>query len=176
MTEQPRNISEPTISCPNCNSSIKLNESLAAPLIAATQEDYDGRLVQSNAAIAAKEDVLKRERADIDAAKQAIDNDVAEKLQIQRGRIEAEEVRKAKLLVSADLQERDKKLAALEATLQARDEKLAEAQQQQAEFLKQQRALDDERREISLTVEKRVNEGLDLVRAKAKTEVRTACG
>jgi len=170
MTEQPRTFNEPTINCPSCKTSIKLNESLAAPLIAATREDYERRLAQSNSAIAAKEDELKRQRAEVDAAKQAIENDVAEKLKIERGRIEADEARKAKLLVSVDLQERDKKLAELEATLQARDEKLAEAQQQQAEFLRQQRALDDERREIALTIEKRVQEGLDSVRAKAKTE------
>ncbi|TIT78328.1 MAG: DUF2130 domain-containing protein, partial [Mesorhizobium sp.] len=38
MTVQPRTLNEPTISCPSCKTDIKLNESLAAPLIAATRE------------------------------------------------------------------------------------------------------------------------------------------
>lgn len=170
MTEQPRIFNEPTISCPSCKTNIKLNESLAAPLIAATKEDYERRLTQANAAMTAKEQDLKRQRAEVDAAMANIDGKVAEKLTAERARIEADEARKAKQLVSADLQERDRKLADLEATLQARNEKLALAQQQQAEFLKQQRALDDEKRELDLTVEKKVQEGLALVRAKAKAE------
>ncbi|RVD09880.1 DUF2130 domain-containing protein, partial [Mesorhizobium sp. M7A.F.Ca.ET.027.02.1.1] len=74
------------------------------------------------------------------------------------------------LLLSVDLEDRDKKLAEIEATLKARDEKLAEAQQQQAEFLKQQRALDDEKREMALTIERKIQEGLDAVRIKARSE------
>lgn len=89
---------------------------------------------------------------------------------LERSAIAAEEARKAKLLLSTDLADKDNKLAEMEATLKARDEKLAEAQQQQAEFLKQQRALDDEKREMALTIEKRIQEGLHAVRVKAKSE------
>ncbi|TIM60650.1 MAG: DUF2130 domain-containing protein, partial [Mesorhizobium sp.] len=87
-----------------------------------------------------------------------------------RAAIAVEEARKAKLLLSVDLEDKDKKLAELEATLKARDEKLTEAQQQQAEFLKKQRALDDEKREMALTIERKIQEGLDAVRVKARSE------
>ncbi|MER9469782.1 DUF2130 domain-containing protein [Mesorhizobium sp. M0482] len=170
MTVQPRILNEPTISCPSCKTEIKLNESLAAPLIAATREDYERRLEQSNASMAAREEELKRERAAIDAAKEDIGNQVAEQIKLERAAIAVEEARKAKLLLSVDLEDRDNKLAELEATLKARDEKLAEAQQQQAEFLKQQRALDDEKREMALTIERKIQEGLDAVRVKARSE------
>jgi hypothetical protein len=170
MTEQPRTFSEPTISCPSCKTNIKLNETLAAPLIAATREDYERRLAQSKAAIAAKEEDIGRQRAQVEAARQNLEAEVAEKLKAGRVLIEADEARKARVLVSADLQERDTRLSELEATLKARDEKLAEAQKQQAEFLKQQRLLEDERREMALTVEKKVQEGLDVARTKARAE------
>lgn len=140
MTVQPRILNEPTISCPTCKADIKLNESLAAPLIAATREDYERRLAQSNASIAAREEELQRKQVAIDAAQSDIDNQVAAKIKLERVTIAAEEARKAKLLLSVDLEDRDRKLAEIEATLKARDEKLAEAQLQQAEFLKQQRA------------------------------------
>lgn len=171
MTVQPRILNEPTISCPSCKTEIKLNESLAAPLIAATREDYERRLAQSNASMAAREEELKREQAAIDAAKDDIGNQVAEQIKLERAAIAVEEARKAKLLLSVDLENRDNKLAELEATLKARDEKLAEAQQQQAEFLKQQRALADEKREMALTIERKIQEGLDAVRIKARMEV-----
>ncbi len=57
-----------------------------------------------------------------------------------------------------------------QARRQAFDAKLAEAQQAQAELIKKQRELDDAKRELELTVEKRVQEGLGDVRAKAKRE------
>ena len=37
-------MNEPTIICPNCKTEIKLNESLAAPLIEATKRDYEQRI------------------------------------------------------------------------------------------------------------------------------------
>ena len=63
-----------------------------------------------------------------------------------------------------------RELAELQEVLKVRDAKLAEAQQAQAELIKKQRELDDAKRELELTVEKRVQEGLGDVREKAKRE------
>lgn len=174
VPQEGKPLNEPTISCPNCKTEIKLNESLAAPLIAATQQEYEHRLAQSQAAMAVREDELKRRQAEVAKAQEGIDAQVAEKVAAKRTEIAAEEARKAKLLISADLADRDKKLAELEAILKARDEKLTAAQQQQAEFLKKQRELEDEKRELSLTVEKKVQEGLVAVRDKARTDAEDA--
>ena len=46
-------MTEPTIICPNCKTEIKLTESLAAPLLAATKQDFDKRLAQKDAEIGA---------------------------------------------------------------------------------------------------------------------------
>ncbi|TPI11160.1 DUF2130 domain-containing protein [Mesorhizobium sp. B4-1-3] len=161
---------EPTITCPSCRTDIKLNESLAGPLIAATREEYEQRIAQANAAIAIREEELKRQRQEIEAAKEGVERLVAEKIRIERGHIAADEARKAKLLLSADLDERNRKVAELEEILKVREAKLEQAQMQQAEFLMKQRALEDERRELALTIERKVQEGLDAVRAKAKSE------
>jgi hypothetical protein len=45
-------MTEPTIICPNCKTEIKLTESLAAPLLAATKLDFDKRLAQKDSNIA----------------------------------------------------------------------------------------------------------------------------
>ena len=52
--------------------------------------------------------------------------------------------------------QKNKELADLQLVLKAREDKLAEAQQAQAELIRKQRELDDAKREINLTVEKRV--------------------
>jgi hypothetical protein len=52
----------------------------------------------------------------------------------------------------------------------ARGEKLAQAQAAQANVVKRQRELDDQKRELDLTVETRIREGLDEVRLSARRE------
>lgn len=54
--------------------------------------------------------------------------------------------------------------------LKERDEKLADAQKAQADIIRKQRDLDDAKRELDLTVEKRIDEGLTEARASAKRE------
>jgi hypothetical protein len=58
----------------------------------------------------------------------------------------------------------------LQHVLQERDEKLAEAQKAHAELIRKQRELDDARRELDLTIEKRVQADLESARQKAKKE------
>ena len=55
--------------------------------------------------------------------------------------------------------------------LKQRDVKLAEAQKAQADLIRKQRELDDARREIELTIEKRIQEGLAATRVQARKEV-----
>jgi hypothetical protein len=54
--------------------------------------------------------------------------------------------------------------------LAERDQKLAEAQKAQADIVRKQRELDDAKREMELTVETRISEGLTEARAVAKRE------
>ena len=54
--------------------------------------------------------------------------------------------------------------------MQERDKKLAEAKKAQADLVRKERELDDARREMDLTIEKRVTASLSSVRDKAKLE------
>lgn len=95
---------------------------------------------------------------------------VAPLLDAQRASIAAEESRKAKLASAGDVDQKTREIAELQGVLRQRDEKLAEAQQAQAEYLRKQRELDDATRELNLTVEKRVQEGLGTIRDSARKE------
>ena len=75
------------------------------------------------------------------------------------------------MAVAADLEAKAKDVADLQEILQKRDQKLAEAQKAQAAVLVKQRELDDEKRELDLTIEKRVQASVEEVRSKAKKEV-----
>ena len=163
-------MTEPTIICPNCKTEIKLTESLAAPLIESTRRDYEKRLALKDTDIARKEASLREREEAVAKAKQAIDDQVAEKLVVERTRIASEESKKAKLALQSDIDQKARELAELQEVLNQRDAKLAEAQKAQADLIRQKRELDDARRELELTVEKRVQDGLLATREQAKKE------
>ncbi|WP_413934721.1 DUF2130 domain-containing protein [Nitrospira sp. BLG_1] len=163
-------MTEPTIICPNCKTEIKLTESLAAPLIESTRRDYEKRLALKDSDIAKKEEVLREREEAVTKAKQAIDDQVAEKLVVERTRIASEESKKAKLALQSDIDQKARELTELQEVLTQRDIKLAEAQKAQADLIRQKRELDDAKRELELTVEKRVQDGLLATREQAKKE------
>ncbi|GFE56810.1 DUF2130 domain-containing protein [Geobacter sp. AOG1] len=163
-------MTEPTIICPSCKAEIKLNESLAAPLIEATRKEFEKRLAQKDADIAKREASLHDQEEALAKAKETVDEEVAEKLRLERAKIVADEARKAKLAIATDLEQKDKSLEELQGVLAQREEKLAEAQKAQADLIRKQRELDDAKREMELTIEKRIQEGLTSTRDQARKE------
>ncbi len=163
-------MTEPTNTCPNCKSEIKLTESLAAPLIEATSRELEQRLAQKDADVAKRETALQEREKALAKASETIDEQVAEKIKLERDRICAEEAKKAKLAAASDLEQKAREIVDLQEVLKSREEKLAEAQNAQADLIKKQRELDDARRELELTVQKRIQEGLAATRQEAKKE------
>ena len=163
-------MSEPTIICPSCKTEIKLTESLAAPLLESTRRNYEKRLAQKDAEIVKRESGLREREEAIAKSKEQLDEEIAEKIRLERGKIAADEARKAKLALQTDLDQKTKELADLNVLMQEREAKLIEAQKAHADLIRKQRELDDAKRELELTVEKRVEEGLAVIREQAKKE------
>ena len=163
-------MAEPTVVCPQCKAEIKLTESLAAPLLESIRRDYEQRLTQKDADIAKREKTLHEREAVLQKQKESMDEQVAQKMQQEQARIGAEEAKKAKLAVGNELNQKVKEINDLQDILKQRDIKLADAQKAQADLIRKQRELDDAKRELELTVEKRVETGLAAAREKAKKE------
>jgi hypothetical protein len=161
---------EPVIECPHCHKEIKLTESLATPLVEATRRELEGKLAEKDTEVARRETQLRAEEQLLAVARQQIDAQIEEGIRQQRQTIAVEEANKARRLVSDELEGKAREHADLEAVVKAKDEKLAEAQNAQAEAVRKQRELDDQKRELDLTVETRVQESLGEVRDKAKRE------
>ncbi|MDY0095089.1 MAG: DUF2130 domain-containing protein [Candidatus Vecturithrix sp.] len=163
-------MTEPMIICPNCKTEIKLTESLAAPLIEATRNEYEKRLNQKDADILKKESTLREKEEALSKARESIDEQVAEKVKIERAQIISEEAKKARLAVATDLEQKSTELEDVKNALKHQGEKLAEAQKAQVELIRKQRELDDAKREMELTIEKRIQAGLDTTREQARKE------
>ena len=167
-------MTEPTITCPNCKTEIKLTESLAAPLIESTRKQFEKQLLQKDADMAQREQAMREKEKQLAQDKHKLDEQIADQVAAQvkaeRSRIIAEESKKAKLASATELENKAHELADLQEMFKANNAKLAEAQKAQAELIKKERALDEEKRELGLTVEKRIQEGLTEVRTQAKKE------
>ena len=163
-------MAEPTVVCPQCKTEIKLTESLAAPLLESIRRDYEQRLTQKDVDIAKREKTVHEHEAVLQKQKESMDEQVAQKMQHEQARIAAEEAKKAKLAVGNELNQKVKEINDLQDILKQRDIKLADAQKAQADLIRKQRELDDAKRELELTVEKRVQTDLGAAREKAKKE------
>jgi hypothetical protein len=167
-------VTDPQIVCPNCSTEIKLTESLAAPMIAATRREFEAQLAAKEADFGRREARLRQTQDDLAKAREALDEQVAAKLKAERAAIAAVEAKKARLALADDLSQRDRQLADLQQLLATNTAKLAEAQQAQTAMLRKQRELEDARREVELTVEKKVQENLAAVRDKARLDAEDA--
>jgi hypothetical protein len=165
-----------TITCPNCDHEIPLTESLAAPLLAEKNRQFEAAAAKKDREIAAREAAVREKASAMETARASIEATVAGKLAAERQRIVSEEAAKAKQLIAGDLEEKTKALAELQSVLKVRDEKLREAQKAQADLLRKERELDDAKREMELTIEKQVQATLSSAREQAKQEAEEALG
>lgn len=124
--------------------------------------------------MAQREQGLKAQQQQLQEAQRELETQVKQQvdkqLQTERQRVIEEESHKAKQAAAAELAHKSRELADLHEILKVRDAKLAEAQQAQVELIKKQRELYDAKRELELTVEKRVQDNLTQVRDQAKRE------
>lgn len=173
-------MSEPTITCPNCKTAVKLTESLAAPLIESTKLQFRLQLEQKDKEVAVREDALKLKETQLQDSKARLDEQVSNQVTLilkkERTVIASDEARKAKLAIGDALERKAQEVSELTDILKAREEKLAEAQNAQAELVKQKRELDDAKRELSLTIEKRVQDGLQATRERVQREAEETYG
>jgi hypothetical protein len=116
-----------------------------------------------------RESAVARER-------EMLNERLAEMVRAERPKIAAEEGRRAQLALGTDLEQKKAEIASLQQVLTQHSAKLAEAQKAQADLLRQKRELDDARRELELSVEKRVSESLAQVREAARKDVEERLG
>ncbi|ETO06086.1 hypothetical protein RFI_31310 [Reticulomyxa filosa] len=146
---------------------IKLTESLAAPLVESTKKQYEQKLAQKETEIHKRESMLHEQLEQVSKDRESIGEQVSLRLNKECERIRLEEARRAHTTFSIDLEQKTKEISELNEVLKERDTKLADAQKAQAEITRKERELDDAKREVELTVQKKVKENLSDIRNKA---------
>lgn len=171
-------MAEPIIHCPNCNTEIRLTESLAAPLIAATRRQFENKIAEKDREISEREGALLQRESLLNKSQRDLERRIAEQVEtqlaVERSKIAATESKKATLAVAVELEAKAREVADLQDAIKTRDDKLADAHKAQVELLKKRRELEDAKLEFDLTVEQRVQAGLTDARSQAKREAEEA--
>jgi len=82
---------DPVIQCPKCGAQIKLTDSLAGPLVAATRAEYEERLRQQDEAVAEREAMVAQKTRDLNTlvnervqqARRAADEEARQNVEIE---------------------------------------------------------------------------------------------
>ncbi len=156
-------MNEPTITCPNCKTEIKLTESLAAPLVESTRRQFEERLKKQEQEISAREATVKKEL-------ETIETQVAAKLKAERVAIVAVEAKKAREAVSDELLKAQQEKLATEELLENRNRKLAEAQKIELELRRDRQNLQDEKEQFEVTKQRALDEERAKIRETAQKD------
>ena len=147
-------MNEPTITCLNCKAEIKLTESLAAPLLESTRQQFAQKIAQNEAEMRKREEAIREQRTAIEKSQKEIDQKVADKLKSERETIVAEEGKKARAALSDEITKAQQDKTATEDLLKERDAKLAEVQKNELELRKERQKLQDEKAQFELEMQR----------------------
>lgn len=138
-------MNDPTFNCPHCGGTIKLTETLAAPLLDAARKRFDEDSRARDAALAKREAAIRDAQAGVEKARADVDAMVASRLVAERETIARDEARKAAEGASRQVE-------ALRQESARKDAALAEAQRAEAEAKKA--AQDAQKAELAIRRER----------------------
>ena len=167
-------MSESIIICSKCKNKIKLTESLAAPIIEATNQKFEKLLLNKDLEIATHEKAIFNREEQLNKDKKLFSEKLANKIQEKevelRQEIAIEEARKAKLCIEIELKNKESRLLESQEAIENLNNKLAASQEKEIEFLKKQRLLKDKEREMELTIEQAIQNKSEEIHQKAHKE------
>ena len=168
------NTSDPTLVCPHCKNNVRLTESLAAPLLASARAEFQQQLEVKEAEIARREEIARTFEKKMADDRRALDDIIRQKtreqLAVERTRISQEEKEKARVASSFELEAAQRKIHEAHLLLADREAKLTQAQNAEADFIKKQGELDTQKRELELTIQRRLHDERAEILSQAKKQ------
>ena len=160
-------MSDMTLKCPKCGTEIPLTEGIAAPMVAAVRTEMQSRI---DIAIRQAEEVERKAKAKEDS----LETEIAARMTVQREQADLLAMTKARAEMAADFACEQSIAVQAQQEAEVLRVKLAEAQKAQAEALRKERELADRERELELTVERRIGEGVGAARDAARRDADEA--
>lgn len=152
-----------TIICPQCSFEIEVTEVLSAQLRSQLQKEFEAEIRKKEVSLKQREHEITKAKDEIAQAKEEIDEQVQEKLKIERKKLADDALAKAREQVSLELQDREHQLADANTKLKA-------AQEAELALRKERRELAEQKDALELTLNRRLDEERAKIREAAKKE------
>jgi hypothetical protein len=160
-------MSEPSITCPNCKSEIKLTESLAAPLVKQTEARYQRMLEDQQKKVDSEREGLRAEAERLKKSKEDLDETLRQRLAQERRAIADEEQKKARAALQEDFDKEKQAREAAQFDLAESRKKLGEAQKLELQLRREREALEEQRQQFELDKQRAIDEAKSAIRAEA---------
>jgi len=154
------NLSANTITCPKCKAEIPLTDAVTHGIRAQLEQEFAARQRKLQEAVEAREAALAERQKQIARAEKAIEQQVADKLTLERKALQAEAREQAKRDLTVELQD-------LRSQLTDRQQKLADAQKTELELRKQQRQVEEKAQALELEVARKLDAEREAIRKQA---------
>jgi hypothetical protein len=155
------------IRCPKCAFEFAITEALARPIVEAERNRMELEICQRSTALAAQEEELQRKHQQLDDQQQklkieaaGVEKLVQDRLELQRAGIVAVEAKR----IEGQFQNQ---LNASRREQEAQEAKIAQMEAAELEFRKKSTALDQQKRQLELTVARQLDEERESIRREA---------
>lgn len=157
---------EPTITCPRCQHEVKLTESLAAPLIRATEARYQLLMEQKESELRKRADTLRSQEQEVTRAREELEEQVARRLAIERKALAMAEAKKARDELADQLQQAAQDREDIQKQLTEKKEQLLAAQRNETQLREERRKLQEAKEQFELEKQR----AIDAERSKIREE------
>jgi hypothetical protein len=163
-------MNEPIITCSSCKAEIKLTESLAAPLLESTRQQYAQKMAEKEDEVSKREKAIHEQQVTLEQARKELDQQVIEKLKSERQIIIAEEAKKARTAFADQIAKIQQEKTATEELLKERDAKLAEARNNELQLRKDRQKLQEDKEQFELETQRRIDAERTKIRASVQRD------
>jgi len=160
-------MNEPSITCPQCKSEVKLTESLAAPLVKQTEERYRRMMEERQKDLEGERDKLRAREASLQKAQEDLDATLRQRLAQERRAIADEEQKKARSSLQADLDAAKQEKDAVQTELDASRKKLLDARALELQLRQERQSLKEAQDQFELDKQRAIDEAKAAIRAEA---------
>lgn len=160
-------MNEPSITCPQCKSEVKLTESLAAPLVKQTEERYRRMMEERQKDLEGERDKLRAREASLQKAQEDLDTTLRQRLAQERRAIADEEQKKARASLQADLDAAKQEKDVVQTELDASRKKLLDARALELQLRQERQSLKEAQDQFELDKQRAIDEAKAAIRAEA---------
>jgi hypothetical protein len=161
------------IECPKCGYEFAITEALARPIVEAERNRMELENRQRSTALAAQEEEIQRKRQQLDDQQKKVKIEVAgveklvqDRLEVERAGIAAVEAKR----IEGQFQNR---LIAAQRDQEAQEAKIVQMERSELEFRKKCTALDEQKRQLELTVTRQLDQEREGIRQQAVIQEQT---